>query len=73
MEYLIFFSIVAIVGGAIWYVTNKFLKNEAVLIAESTKKELYKFKEEVVADVIKVEEAVITKVRAVKTKKKATK
>ena len=73
MEYLIFFSIVAIVGGAIWYVTDKFLKNEAVLVAESTKKELHKFKEEVVADVIKVEEAVITKVRAVKTKKKATK
>jgi len=73
MEYLVFFGIVSLIGCAIWYVTDKFLKNEAVMIAESTKKELYKFKEEVVAEVIKVEEAVVTEVKAVKTKKKATK
>lgn len=76
MEYLIFFSIVAAVGGLIWYLTDKFLKNEAALVAESTKKELHKFKEEidVVTTVVekKVEE-VVAEVRAVKTKRKAKK
>lgn len=73
MEYLVFFGIVALIGGAIWYVTDKFLKNEAVMVAESTKKELHKFKEEVVAEVIKVEKAIVTEVKAVKIRKKAKK
>jgi hypothetical protein len=72
MEYLVFFSIVAAVGGLIWYVTDKFLKNEAVLVAESTKKELHKFKEEIVVIEKKAEE-VVAEVRAVKTKRKAKK
>jgi hypothetical protein len=72
MEYLVFFSIVAAVGGLIWYLTDKFLKNEATLVVESTKKELHKFKEEVTA-VEKKSEDVVAEVRAVKTKKKATK
>ena len=76
MEYLIFFSIVAAVGGLIWYLTDKFLKNEATLVAESTKKELHKFKEEidVVATVVeKKAEEVVAEVRVVKTKRKAKK
>jgi hypothetical protein len=72
MEYLVFFSIVAAVGGLIWYLTDKFLKNEATLVVESTKKELHKFKEEIVVVEKKAEE-VVAEVRAVKTKKKATK
>ena len=72
MEYLVFFSIVAAVGGLIWYLTDKFLKNEAVLVAKSTKKELHKFKEEI-AVVEKKAEQVISEVRAVKIRKKAKK
>jgi len=76
MEYFVFFSIVAAVGGLIWYVTDKFLKNEAELVAKSTKNELHKFKEEIaVAPVIveKKAEEVVAEVRAVKTKRKAKK
>ena len=76
MEYFVFFSIVAAIGGLIWYLTDKFLKNEAALVAESTKKELHKFKEEiaVVATVVeKKAEEVVAEVRAVKTKRKAKK
>ena len=77
MEYFVFFSIVAAIGGLIWYLTDKFLKNEAALVAKSTKKELHKFKEEiaVVAPVVveKKAEEVVAEVRAVKTKRKAKK
>jgi p-aminobenzoyl-glutamate transporter AbgT len=72
MEYFVFFSIVAAVGGLIWYLTDKFLKNEAAMVAESTKKELHKFKEEVAAVEKKAEE-VVAEVRVVKTKRKAEK
>lgn len=77
MEYFVFFSIVAAVGGLIWYLTDKFLKNEAAMVAESTKKELHKFKEEEVAAVTnaveKKAEEVVAEVRVVKTKRKAKK
>jgi p-aminobenzoyl-glutamate transporter AbgT len=76
MEYFVFFSIVAAVGGLIWYLTDKFLKNEAAMVAESTKKELHKFKEEVAAVTNAVEkkaEKVATEIRVVKTKGKAKK
>jgi hypothetical protein len=76
MEYFVFFSIVAAIGGLIWYLTDKFLKNEAALVAKSTKKELHKFKEEIasVATVVeKKAEEVVAEVRAVKTKRKAKK
>jgi hypothetical protein len=76
MEYLVFFSIVAAVGGLIWYLTDKFLKNEAVMVAESTKKELHKFKEEIAAVTNVVEkkaEKVVAEIRVVKTKGKAKK
>jgi hypothetical protein len=72
MEYLVFFSIVAAVGGLIWYLTDKFLKNEAAMVAESTKKELHKFKEEVVA-VKKKPEDVVAEVRVVKTRRRVKK
>jgi hypothetical protein len=72
MEYLVFFSIVAAVGGLIWYLTDKFLKNEAAMVAESTKKELHKFKEEVAA-VEKKAEKVVAEVRAVKTRRRVKK
>jgi hypothetical protein len=72
MEYLVFFSIVAAVGGLIWYLTDKFLKNEAAMVAESTKKELHKFKEEVAA-VEKKTEKVVAEVRAVKTRRRVKK
>jgi hypothetical protein len=76
MEYFVFFSIVAAIGGLIWYLTDKFLKNEAALVAKSTKKELHKFKEEIAAVATVVEkkaEEVVAEVRAVKTKRKAKK
>jgi hypothetical protein len=76
MEYLVFFSIVAAVGGLIWYLTDKFLKNEAAMVAESTKKELHKFKEEVAAVTNVVEkkaEKVVAEIKVVKTKGKAKK
>jgi hypothetical protein len=72
MEYLVFFSIVAAVGGLIWYLTDKFLKNEAAMVAESTKKELHKFKEEVAA-VEKKAEKVVAEVRDVKTRRRVKK
>jgi hypothetical protein len=72
MEYLVFFSIVAAVGGLIWYVTDRFLKNEAAMVAKSTKKELHKFKEEI-AVVEKKAEEVVAEVRVVKTRKKVKK
>jgi hypothetical protein len=72
MEFFVFFSIVAAVGGLIWYLTDKFLKNEAAMVAESTKKELHKFKEEVAAVEKKAEE-VVAEVRVVKTRRKAKK
>jgi 2-hydroxy-3-keto-5-methylthiopentenyl-1-phosphate phosphatase len=76
MEYLVFFSIVAAVGGLIWYLTDKFLKNEAAMVAESTKKELHKFKEEVAAVTNAVEKKtkeVVAEVRVVKTRKRVKK
>ena len=76
MEYLVFFSIVAAVGGLIWYVTDRFLKNEAAMVAKSTKKELHKFKEEIAAVTNVVEkkaEEVVAEVRVVKTRKKVKK
>lgn len=76
MEYLVFFSIVAAVGGLIWYLTDKFLKNEAAMVAESTKKELHKFKEEVAAVTNVVEkkaEKVVAEVRVVKTRRRVKK
>lgn len=81
MEYFVFFSIVAAIGGLIWYLTDKFLKNEAALVAKSTKKELHKFKEEiaVVAPAVtpvvveKKAEEVVAEIRVVKTKRKAKK
>jgi len=72
MEYFVFFSIVAAVSGLIWYLTDKFLKNEAAMVAESTKKELHKFKEEVAA-VEKKAEKVVAEVRAVKTRRRVKK
>ena len=69
MEYLVFFSIVAAVGGLIWYLTDKFLKNEAAMVAESTKKELHKFKEEVAA-IEKKAEKVVAEVKVVNTKER---
>jgi hypothetical protein len=76
MEYFVFFSIVAVVSGAIWYLTDKFLKNEAALVVESTKKELHKFKEEIAAAPIVIEKKakeVVAEVRAIKIRKKAKK
>lgn len=76
MEYFVFFSIVAAIGGLIWYLTDKFLKNEAALVAESTKKELHKFKEEIAVTPVVVEkkaEEVVAEIRVVKTKRKAKK
>ena len=73
MEFFVFFSIVAAVGGLIWYLTDKFLKNEAAMVAENTKKELHKFKEEEVAAVEKKAEKVVAEVRVVKTRKRVKK
>jgi hypothetical protein len=72
MEFFVFFSIVAAVGGLIWYLTDKFLKNEAAMVAESTKKELHKFKEEIAA-VEKKAEDVVAEVKAVKTRRRVKK
>lgn len=73
MEFFVFFSIVAAVSGLIWYLTDKFLKNEAALVAESTKKELHKFKEEIAVVEKKAGQVILPEVRAVKTKRKAKK
>jgi hypothetical protein len=82
MEYFIFFSIVAAVGGLIWYLTDKFLKNEAEIIAkdnaawELAKRDLQAFQQEVATTVekkaVEVEQVVVKQV-AKATKRKAKK
>lgn len=58
MEYFVFFSIVAAIGGLIWYTTRWFLKKEAEIIAkdnaaqELVKSELQKIRENIAAKVI---------------------
>jgi hypothetical protein len=82
MEYLVFFSIVAAIAGAIWYVTDRFLKNEAVIIArnntasELVKQDLQKFKEQIVDTPVVIEKKtkdVVAEVKAVKTRRRVKK
>jgi hypothetical protein len=82
MEYLIFFSIVAAVGGLIWFGARWVLKKEAEIIAkdnaawELAKRDLQAFQQEVATTVekkaVEVEQAVVKQV-AKATKRKAKK
>ena len=82
MEYFIFFSIVAAVGGLIWFGARWVLKKEAEIIAkdnaawELAKRDLQAFQQEVATTVekkaVEVEQAVVKQV-AKATKRKAKK